>query len=108
MKRRVLPFLTAVTIATAVFVLPVLLTTIDYNTRRMAQGEVAPAVSYRIDGGFTLVDGEGRTLAPLPSPAARAAATLITPWVRLSAALVDTLAATAAALWDNYGILTRP
>lgn len=108
MKRRILPFLTAVTVAAAVFVLPILLTVIDYNTRRMAEGEVAPAVSYRIDGGFTLTDGEGRTLAPLPSAAARTAATLVTPWVRLTAALVDSLADTAAALWDKYGISTRP
>ena len=108
MKQRIGAFLTVVAMATALFVLPVLLTAIDYNTRRIADGEVTPAVSYRIDGGITLTDGEGRTLAPLPSPAARAAATLVTPWVRLSVALFDTLADGAAAVWDKYGTLTRP
>lgn len=108
MKRRILSFLAAVAVAAAALTMPILIAAIDYNTRRMAEGEVAPALSYRIDGGFTLTDGEGRTLAPLPSRSARAAATLITPWIRLAAALVETLADGAAAFWDKYGILTRP
>ncbi len=103
-KPRVRAFLAAVAIAVCVLALPVLCLYIEYNTQYIQHGEVTPAVSYRIAGGFTLTDSEGNPLLPAHSRTARAASTLIPAWARLTAAMADQLLAVGAALWDKIGI----
>lgn len=102
-QQRVLAFLTAVTVAVCVLALPLLCLYIEYNTQYIRHGEVSPAVSYRIDGGFRLTDGDGDTLA-MPDRTARAVTVLLPAWTRLVAAMFDQLLAVGAALWDEYGI----
>ncbi len=103
-KPRVRAFLAAVAIAVCVLALPVLCLYIEYNTQYTQYGEVTPAVSYRIAGGFTLTDGEGEPILPAQSRTARAASALIPAWVRLTAAMTDQLLAIGAGLWDEFGI----
>ncbi len=61
--RKVSAFFTAFAVTLCVLGLGVGLFTVGYNSKRVAQGEYAPAASYKLQNGqFTLTDASGRSV----------------------------------------------